>query len=152
MLSLNKVFKKMPLLLVPLVLSQCAPDRQEIARSVLSRAMRAKEASDSQEETPLLTLKRIVRQYLYDEYLLELMDKHRKDKFPLKPISDFGDTKSKTYVCRKAAVETFNEKVINLTKEEYESMRKMLVMETKRELSAFIKNYEKFKEKNDAKK
>ncbi|MBO6055994.1 MAG: hypothetical protein J6P84_03370 [Alphaproteobacteria bacterium] len=125
------------------VLCQCTSRQTDDA--ILSRALRAKEASDDRE----LSREHILQKFLFESCLLSLMEKHKNDSFPLAKISESVDTKGDLYKYNKAAAEIFNEYIVKYSSEKYKNLLESLRIKVKYRMEKVRKNRQK--EKNNAK-
>ena len=117
------------------VLCQCTSRQTDEA--ILSRALRAKEASDDRG----LSKEYIMQKFLCESSLLLLMEKHKNDSFPLAKISESVDTKDDMYEYNKAATEFFNEHVVKFSSEKYKNLLKSLRISVEYRMEKIRKKY-----------
>lgn len=124
------------------VLCQCMSRQTD--RTILYRALRAKEASDDRESSK----EYIKQKFLFESSLLFLMEKHKNDSFPLAKISESVDTKDGLYEYNKAAAEFFNEHIVKYSSEKYKNLLESLRIKVRYRMEKIRKNRQK--EKNNA--
>ena len=117
---MRNYMRNMLWILLIFVLCQCTSRQTDDA--ILSRALRAKEASDDRELSKVY----IMQKFLFEGCLFLLMEKHKNDSFPLAKISEPVDTKDGMYEYNKMATEFFNEYVVNFSSEKYKNFLKSL--------------------------